>query len=84
MPEIAFSFNRRTAPAPVPGLGRYDFDSARVVPVLTRSLAGEPLRPGLRATRGATLDSLSRYYGIDLSVPFGKLPKKARPPARGA
>jgi len=86
MPEMtprAFSFNSPHGACPeCQGLGAlYDFDPARVVPDPSRSLAGGAIAPwasgDARLVREA-LDSLSRYYGIDLSVPFGKLPKKAR------
>ena len=86
MPEMsprAFSFNSPHGACPeCQGLGAlYDFDPARVVPDPSRSLAQGAIAPwadgDARLVREA-LQGLSRYYGIDLDVPFGKLPKKAR------
>jgi excinuclease ABC subunit A len=86
MPEMtprAFSFNSPHGACPeCQGLGAlYDFDPARVVPDPSRSLAQGAIAPwaagDARLVREA-LVSLGRHYGIDLDVPFGKLPKKAR------
>jgi excinuclease ABC subunit A len=86
MPEMtprAFSFNSPHGACPdCQGLGSvYDFDPARIVPDDARSLAGGAIAPWARGDARLVreaLASLSRNFGIDLHVPFGRLPKKAR------
>ncbi len=86
MPEMtprAFSFNSpHGACLDCQGLGAMvDFDPARVVPDETKSLADGAIAPWSRGDRKLVreaLQALSRSFGIDLTVPFGKLPRKAR------
>jgi excinuclease ABC subunit A len=86
MPEMtprAFSFNSPHGACPdCQGLGAIvDFDPRRVVPDETRSLADGAIAPWARGDRRLVreaLQALSRSFGIDLSVPFGKLPRKQR------
>jgi excinuclease ABC subunit A len=86
MPEMtprAFSFNSPHGACPgCQGLGaRVDFDPQRVVPDESKSLAEGAIAPWARGDRKLVreaLQSLSRTHGIDLSVPFSKLPRKAR------
>jgi excinuclease ABC subunit A len=86
MPEMtprAFSFNSPHGACPdCQGLGAMvDFDPARVVPDESKSLADGAIAPWARGDRKLireTLQSLSRDFGIDLTLPFGKLPRKQR------
>ncbi len=86
MPEMtprAFSFNSPHGACPgCQGLGaRVDFDPHRVVPDDTKSLAEGAIAPWARGDRKLVreaLQSLSRTHGIDLNIPFAKLPRKAR------
>jgi excinuclease ABC subunit A len=86
MPEMtprAFSFNSPHGACPgCQGLGwRVDFDPQRVVPDESKSLAEGAIAPWARGDRKLVkeaLQSLSRTHGIDLSIPFSKLPRKAR------
>jgi excinuclease ABC subunit A len=86
MPEMtprAFSFNSPHGACPAcQGLGAtIDFDPQRIVPDETKSLAEGALVPwgkGDRKLIRAALQELSRNFSIDLTVPFGKLPRKAR------
>jgi len=86
MPEMtprAFSFNSPHGACPdCQGLGAsIDFDPLRVIPDDSKSLADGAIAPWARGDRKLvreTLQSLSRSYGIDLTVPFGKLPRKSR------
>ncbi len=86
MPELtprAFSFNSPHGACPgCQGLGsRVDFDPQRVVPDESKSLAEGAIAPWARGDRKLVkeaLQSLSRTHGIDLTVPFSKLPRKAR------
>jgi excinuclease ABC subunit A len=58
-----------------------DFDPHRVIPDESRSLADGAIAPWARGDRKLVkeaLQSLSRTHGIDLTVPFSKLPRKAR------
>jgi len=58
-----------------------DFDPRRVVPDESVSLADGAIAAWARGDRKLvreTLQSLSRDFGIDLHVPFGKLPRKHR------
>ncbi|RPJ71722.1 MAG: excinuclease ABC subunit UvrA [Acidobacteria bacterium] len=86
VPEMtprAFSFNSPHGACPeCQGLGAtYDFDPARIIPDPSLSLSGGAIAPwgqgDARLVREA-LRALSAHFGIDLDVPFGKLPKKAR------
>src|SRR4029077_6216790 len=86
MPEMtprAFSFNSpHGACSDCQGLGAMvDFDPARVVPDESTSLADGAIAPWARGDRKLireTLQALSRDFGIDLALPFGKLPRKQR------
>jgi excinuclease ABC subunit A len=86
MPEMtprAFSFNSpHGACTGCQGLGAMvDFDPHRVVPDETTSLAEGAIAPWARGDRKLVreaLQQLSRDFGIDLTVPFGKLPRKHR------
>src|SRR4051812_9680784 len=86
MPEMtprAFSFNSPHGACPsCQGLGSsIDFDPARVVPDESKSLADGAIAPWARGDRKLvkeTLQSLARTHAIDLTVPFAKLPRKAR------
>src|SRR5213596_3072777 len=86
MPEMtprAFSFNSPHGACPdCQGLGAMvDFDPRRVVPDETKSLADGAIAPWARGDRKLireTLQTLSRDFGIDLTLPFAKLPRKAR------
>ena len=86
MPEMtprAFSFNSPHGACPdCQGLGAtIDFDPQRVVPDESRSLADGAIAPWSKGDRRLVRDALqglSRNFGIDLTVPFGKLPRKAR------
>src|SRR2546427_1482764 len=86
MPEMtprAFSFNSPHGAGPAcQGLGAMvDFDPQRVVPDDQKSLADGAIAPWSRGDRKLVreaLQALSRNFGIDLTVPFAKLPRKAR------
>jgi excinuclease ABC subunit A len=86
MPEMtprAFSFNSPHGACPdCQGLGAMvDFDPHRVVPDESKSLAEGAIAPWTRGDRKLVreaLQGLSRTFGIDLTVPFGKLPRKSR------
>src|SRR5688572_14701162 len=86
VPEMtprAFSFNSpQGACSTCQGLGStWDFDPARVVPDDSKSLAEGAIATwaaGDKALVAGALDRLGEVYGIDLTVPFGKLPKKQR------
>jgi excinuclease ABC subunit A len=86
MPEMtprAFSFNSPHGACPeCQGLGAMiDFDPARVVPDEAKSLADGAIAPWARGDRKLVreaLQGLSRDFGIDLTVPFAKLPRKHR------
>jgi excinuclease ABC subunit A len=97
MSPRAFSFNSpHGACAACQGLGAtWDFDPARVVPDDSLSLEGGAIAPWSRgdATLVAeAVQAIARHWGIDPSVPFGRLPRRQRdlvlygPPAgaRGA
>src|SRR4029077_3967579 len=83
MPEMtprAFSFNSPHGACPAcQGLGAtIDFDPGRVAPDDSKSLADGAIAPWARGDRKLvreTLQTLSRTYGIDLTTPFGKLPR---------
>jgi excinuclease ABC subunit A len=86
MPEMtprAFSFNSpHGACTACQGLGAMvDFDPRRVVPNESRSLADGAIAAWARGDRKLVreaLQGLGRDFGIDLTVPFGKLPRKHR------
>jgi excinuclease ABC subunit A len=86
MPEMtprAFSFNSpHGACSECQGLGAMvDFDPARVVPDDRVPLAAGAIAPWARGDRKLVRDALqklSKDFGIDLQVPFGKLSKKQR------
>src|SRR6266568_2498401 len=86
MPEMtprAFSFNSPHGACPdCQGLGAvYDFDPARLVPDETLSLQEGAIAPWARGDKKLVkeaLTSLSRVFGIDLALPFRRLPKKIR------
>ncbi len=86
MPEMtprAFSFNSPHGACPAcQGLGAMvDFDPQRVIPDESKSLADGAIVPWARGDRKLVKDALqalSRDFGIDLDVPFAKLPKKQR------
>jgi excinuclease ABC subunit A len=86
MPEMtprAFSFNSPHGACPeCQGLGAtVDFDPQRVVPDDTKSLADGAIAPwsgGDRKLVREALNGLSRDFGIDLTIPFGKLPRRHR------
>jgi len=86
MPEMtprAFSFNSPHGACPeCQGLGAsIDFDPLRVIPDDSKSLADGAIAPWARGDKKLvreTLQTLSRTYGIDLTVPFAKLPRKSR------
>src|SRR5580765_3432064 len=86
MPEMtprAFSFNSpHGACTDCQGLGSMvDFDPARVVPDESKSLADGAIAPWSRGDRKLVreqLQQISRDFGIDLTLPFNKLPRKGR------
>src|SRR5438128_7801099 len=86
MPEMtprAFSFNSPHGACPdCQGLGSMvDIDPARVIPDESKSLAEGAIAPWARGDRKLVreqLQALSRDFGIDLTMPFGKLPRKGR------
>src|SRR3954471_23748707 len=86
MPEMtprAFSFNSpHGACQDCQGLGAvYDFDPVRLVPDESLSLNDGAIAPWARGDKKLVkeaLTSLSKTFGIDLAIPFRRLPKKAR------
>jgi excinuclease ABC subunit A len=86
MPEMtprAFSFNSPHGACPeCQGLGSMiDFDPQRVIPDESKSLADGAIAPWARGDRKLVRDqlqALSRDFGIDLTVPFARLPRKSR------
>jgi excinuclease ABC subunit A len=86
MPEMtprAFSFNSpHGACTECQGLGAvYDFDPARLVPDESLSLQDGAIAPWAKGDRKLVreaLAGLSRTFGIDLALPFRRLPKKSR------
>ena len=86
MPEMtprAFSFNSPHGACPdCQGLGAvFDFDPARLVPDESLSLQEGAIAPWAKGDRKLVreaLAGLSRTFGIDLSLPFRRLPKKIR------
>ncbi len=86
MPEMtprAFSFNSpHGACSDCQGLGAsVDFDPARLVPDQSKSLSEGAIVPWARGDKKLVRDALQGLrgdFGIDLDVPFGKLPKRQR------
>jgi excinuclease ABC subunit A len=86
MPEMtprAFSFNSPHGACPeCQGLGSMiDFDPHRVIPDESKSLAEGAIAPWARGDRKLVRDALqalSRDFGIDLTVPFARLPRRSR------
>ena len=86
MPEMtprAFSFNSPHGACPeCQGLGAvYDFDPARLVPDESLSLQEGAIAPWAKGDKKLVreaLTSLGRTFGIDLALPFRRLPKKLR------
>jgi excinuclease ABC subunit A len=86
MPEMtprAFSFNSPHGACPdCQGLGAvYDFDPARIVPDESLSLQDGAIAPWAKGDRKLVreaLATLGRTFGIDLTLPFRKLPRKVR------
>ena len=86
MPEMtprAFSFNSpHGACTDCQGLGSMiDFDPQRIVPDESKSLADGAIAPWARGDRKLVRDqlqALSRDFGIDLTAPFTRLPRKSR------
>src|SRR5688572_25841443 len=86
MPEMtprAFSFNSPHGACPsCQGLGAtYDFDPRLIVPDETKTLLGGAIAPWVKGDRKLVreaISTLSKTYGIDTDVPFGKLAKKQR------
>jgi len=86
VPEMsprAFSFNSpHGACQTCQGLGAtWDFDPGRVVPDPAKSLADGAIAPWARGDKKLIRDALARLsetFGISLTTPFGRLPKKHR------
>jgi excinuclease ABC subunit A len=86
MPEMtprAFSFNSPHGACPeCQGLGAmYDFDPARIVPDESKSLLEGAITPWARGDRKLVRDALNglaRHFGVDLALPFSRLPRKQR------
>ena len=86
MPEMtprAFSFNSPHGACPeCQGLGAvYDFDPVRLVPDESLSLTDGAIVPWAKGDKKLVreaLESLSRTFDIDLTLPFRRLPKKVR------
>ena len=86
MPEMtprAFSFNSpHGACTDCQGLGAvYDFDPSRLVPDESVSLQDGAIVPWARGDRKLVREALavlSRTFGIELTVPFRRLPRKLR------
>jgi excinuclease ABC subunit A len=86
MPEMtprAFSFNSPHGACPeCQGLGAVDdFDPARLVPDESLSLSEGAIAPWAKGDRKLVreaLNTLGKTFGIDLALPFRRLPKKLR------
>ena len=86
MPELTpriFSFNSLHGACPAcQGLGLVeDFDSALIVPDVSKSLADGAIQPWVEGDRKmvkAALSKLARHFEIDLSTPFKRLSRKRR------
>src|SRR6202171_3211344 len=81
-PRAVFFHSPHGACPTCQGLGStVDFDPLRVIPDESKSLAEGAIAPWARGDRKLVreaLQGLSRNFGIDLTMPFGKLPRKAR------
>ena len=86
MPELsprAFSFNSPHGGCPdCQGLGAlWDFDPDRLVPDPSLSLANGAIAPWARGDArlvGEAIAALGRNFDVDISAPFGRLPRKSR------
>ncbi len=86
MPELTpriFSFNSLHGACPAcQGLGAVeDFDPARIVPDVSKSLADGAIQPWAQGDRKMVknaLSKLARHFEIDLSTPFARLSKRRR------
>jgi excinuclease ABC subunit A len=86
MPEMtprAFSFNSpHGACQECQGLGAvHDFDPARIVPDESMSLENGAIAPWAKGDRKLVreaLTTLGKVFGIDLTIPFRRLPRKLR------
>jgi excinuclease ABC subunit A len=86
MPEMtprAFSFNSPHGACPeCQGLGAvYDFDPARIIPDESLSLQDGAIAPWAKGDRKLVREALtilSKTFGIDLALPFRRLPRKVR------
>ena len=86
MPELTpriFSFNSLHGACPAcQGLGLVeDFDSALIVPDVSKSLADGAIQPWVEGDRKmvkAALSKLARHFELDLSTPFKRLSRKRR------
>ena len=86
MPEMtprAFSFNSPHGACPdCQGLGStVDFDPQRLIPDESKPLAEGAIATWAKGDKKFVRDALnglSRDHGIDITVPFGKLPRKSR------
>ena len=86
MPELTpriFSFNSLHGACPAcQGLGAVeDFDPARIVPDVSKSLADGAIQPWVQGDRKmvkTALSKLARHFEIDLSTPFARLSRKRR------
>ena len=86
IPELsprAFSFNSPHGGCPdCQGLGAlWDFDPARIVPDPSRPLVEGAIAPWAAGDKRLVLEAvtaLGRNFDIDITVPFGRLPKRSR------
>jgi len=86
IPELsprAFSFNSPHGGCPdCQGLGAlWDFDPERIVPDPSRSLLEGAIAPWAAGDRHLVTEAITaigRNFDIDVNLPFGKLPKRAR------
>jgi excinuclease ABC subunit A len=86
IPEMsprAFSFNSPHGGCPdCQGLGAlWDFDPERIVPDASRSLLQGAIAPwagGDERLVTEAVTAMGRHFDIDATMPFGKLPKRAR------
>jgi len=86
VPELsprAFSFNSPHGGCPdCQGLGAlWDFDPDRIVPDPSKSLAGGAIEPWARGDKSLVaeaIEALGRNFEIDITAPFGRLPKRSR------
>ncbi len=86
VPEMsprAFSFNSPHGACPeCQGLGAtWDFDPERIVPDETKALIDGAIAPwnkGDKRMVREAVQAIAAYYGIDPTMPFGKLPRRHR------